>query len=86
MSKKYNCKNVGCCETFSWSMQVASHRAKCQYPEPVMSKKYSLNDGKYRCAKCSKEFLHQNSFIHLSMLMILLSTLNVIRHMICGNN
>ena len=61
MSKKNNCKNVGCCETFSWPMQVVRHRAKCQYSEPVVRKKYSLIDGKYRRAKCSKEFVLQAS-------------------------
>ena len=33
-----------------------------------------------------KTFLMMLSVILLSMLMILLSTLNVIRHLICGNN
>ena len=61
MSKKNNCKNVGCCETFSRPMQVARQRAKCQHPEPVVRKKYNLIDGKYRCAKCSKKFVHQAS-------------------------
>ena len=42
-------------------MQVVRHKAKYQYPEPVVRKKYSLIDGKYRCAKCSKEFFHQAS-------------------------
>ena len=61
MSKKNNCKNVGCCETFSRPMQVARQRAKCQHPEPVVRKKYNLIDGKYSCAKCSKKFVHQAS-------------------------
>ena len=61
MSKKNNCKNVGCCETFSRPMQVARYGAKCQHPEPVVRKKYNLIDGKYRCAKCSKKFIHQAS-------------------------
>jgi len=61
MSKQYNCKNVGCRETFSWPMQVARHAAKCQYPVPVVQKKYHLVDGKYRCSKCSKGFSHQAS-------------------------
>ena len=54
-------KNKGCHETFSWPMQVVMQRAKCQYPKPVIHKKYSLIDGKYRCAKYSKIFLYQAS-------------------------
>ena len=54
-------KKKGCHETFSWPMQVVMQRAKCQYPKPVIHKKYSLIDGKYRCAKYSKIFLHQAS-------------------------
>ena len=54
-------KKKGCHETFSWPMQVVMQRAKCQYPKPVIHKKYSLIDGKYRCAKYSKIFLYQAS-------------------------
>ena len=61
MSKKYKCKNVECHETFTWPMQLAKHKTKCKYPEPVIQKNYKLDEGTHQCLTCFKEFRHQAS-------------------------
>ena len=58
------------------------------------SPEYPVNDGVLKapflvlhfCYYTLVTFLMMLSEVLLSMLMILLSTLNVIRHLICGNN
>ena len=60
-------------------------------PDGKSSQEYSVNAGKYSFLVLNilnyklMTFLMMLSVILPSMLMILLSTLNVIRHVICGN-
>ena len=43
-------------------MQLAKHKTKCKYPEPVIQKNYKLVAGTYQCLKCVKEFgYHANA-------------------------
>ena len=66
MNKKNNCKNVGCCETFSWLMQVIRHRATCKYPQPVMQKKKQKNKNILLIVNTSVEDVQKNFPIKLA--------------------
>ena len=40
-------------------MQLAKHKTKCKYSEPVIQKNYKLVAGTYQCLKYLKEFGYQ---------------------------